>query len=158
MTTRLGLTRHIRVATDISVYPFLLLFILMVVWSSCARGETQSVVVANQTVQTRSLTRSELRQIFTGHLQYWNDGTKIQVFVLDDDKALHKVFCRENLQMFPYQLSRLWDQLTYSGQGITPTRVYSKGALIDAVESTPGAISYMDIGRITKAQKLEVVE
>ena len=115
-------------------------------------------VMVNESVTVSELNRSELRQIFTGHQQYWTDGTKITVFVLNDDNELHKQFCREVLQMFPYQLSRLWDQITYSGQGVTPVRVSSYQALIEALESTKGAIGYLEKSDIVKLRRVEVSE
>lgn len=115
-------------------------------------------VMVNESVVVGELNRSELRQIFTGHKQYWSDGTKITVFVLNDDNELHKQFCRDVLQMFPYQLSRLWDQITYSGQGVTPVRVSSYKALIEALESTKGAIGYLEKSEIVKLRRVGVSE
>ncbi|MDY6883406.1 MAG: hypothetical protein SWL02_06470 [Pseudomonadota bacterium] len=113
-------------------------------------------VMVNESVMVAELSRSELRQIFTGQRQYWSDGTKITVFVLQDRDELHKQFCRDILQMFPYQLSRLWDQITYSGQGLTPVRVTSYQALIDALENTTGAIGYVERTDIVKLRRVEV--
>ena len=113
-------------------------------------------VMVNESVMVAELSRSELRQIFTGQRQYWNNGTKITVFVLEDRDELHKQFCRDILQMFPYQLSRIWDQITYSGQGVTPVRVTSYQALIDALENTEGAIGYVDRNDIVKLRRVEV--
>ncbi|APD92560.1 hypothetical protein BM523_00320 [Alteromonas mediterranea] len=113
-------------------------------------------VMVNESVMVAELNRSELRQIFTGQRQYWSDGTKITVFVLQDRDELHKQFCRDILQMFPYQLSRLWDQITYSGQGLTPVRVTSYQALIDALENTTGAIGYVERTDIVKLRRVEV--
>lgn len=115
-------------------------------------------VMAHDSVTVSQLNRSELRQIFTGHRQYWQDGTKITVFVLQDSDQLHQQFCRDILQMFPYQLSRLWDQLTYSGQGVTPVRVSTYNALIEALESTEGAIGYGEKSDIVKLRRIEVEE
>ncbi len=113
-------------------------------------------VMVNESVMVAELSRSELRQIFTGQRQYWNNGTKITVFVLEDRDELHKQFCRDILQMFPYQLSRIWDQITYSGQGVTPVRVTSYQALIDALENTEGAIGYVERNDIVKLRRVEV--
>ena len=113
-------------------------------------------VMVNESVIVAELNRSELRQIFTGQRQYWDNGTKITVFVLQDSDELHRQFCREILQMFPYQLSRLWDQMTYSGQGITPIRVTSYQALVDALENTVGSIGYVEQTDIVKLRRVEV--
>lgn len=158
MTAVFALVRQLRATAGFPVYPLLFFIAIFAMGTSFAFAKEASVVIVNESVQKNTLTRSELRQIFTGHLQYWSDGTKIHVFVLDDSQILHKDFCRDNLQMFPYQLSRLWNQLTYSGQGVTPSRVPTQDALIRAVENTVGAIGYMDKKRITKANQLEVRE
>ncbi|AXT38479.1 hypothetical protein D1814_07255 [Alteromonas sp. BL110] len=113
-------------------------------------------VMVNESVMVEELSRSELRQIFTGQRQYWENGTKITVFVLQDSNELHRQFCRDILQMFPYQLSRLWDQITYSGQGITPIRVTSYQALVDALENTVGSIGYAERTDIVKLRRVEV--
>ena len=113
-------------------------------------------VMVNESVMVEALSRSELRQIFTGQRQYWENGTKITVFVLQDSDELHRQFCRDILQMFPYQLSRLWDQITYSGQGITPIRVTSYQALVDALENTAGSIGYVEQTDIVKLRRVKV--
>ena len=153
----LALIKRIRALTSNSEYSALMLSMLFLACSPVALAQ-QAVVVANESVDNTSLTQSELRQIFTGHKQYWSNGEKIHVVVLEDVHILHKTFCRENIQMFPYQLSRLWDQLTYSGQGVTPTRVSSQEALLKMVESTAGTIGYADIDKVKNEKIIEVRE
>ena len=153
----LALMKRIRALTSNSEYSALVLSMLFLACSPVALAQ-QAVVVANASVDTTSLTQSELRQIFTGHKQYWSNGEKIHVVVLEDEHGLHKAFCRETLHMFPYQLSRLWDQLTYSGQGVTPARAASQAKLIELIESTPGAIGYIGNGKVIEAQQIEVRE
>lgn len=126
-------------------------------YAGCVYAQ-QTDVVVNDSVYITSLSQAELRKIFTGHRQYWDDGKKINVFVLEDDAELHTAFCREQLQMFPYQLSRLWTRITYSGQGVTPKRVASQDMLIDALENTDGAIGYIEKGMIGKFKRIEVKE
>ncbi|WP_420934479.1 hypothetical protein ACOJR9_00405 [Alteromonas sp. A081] len=134
------------------------LIVMLLVATSPFSYAADLKVMAHESVSISQLNRSELRQIFTGHRQYWANGKKITVFVLQDNDELHKQFCRDILQMFPYQLSRLWDQLTYSGQGVTPVRVSSYQALIEALESTEGAIGYGDKNDIVKLRRIEVEE
>lgn len=137
-------------------FNFALLIIAALVLSVPKANASELNVMVNESVVVSELSRSELRQIFTGQRQYWDNGTKITVFVLQDRDELHKQFCRNILQMFPYQLSRLWDQITYSGQGVTPVRVTSYQALIDALENTPGAIGYAERTDIVKLRRVEV--
>ena len=149
----------LRWLSDIHAFPtFKIVQLALAVLIMCVSKVNASElnVMVNESVMVAELNRSELRQIFTGQRQYWDNGTKITVFVLQDSDELHRQFCRDILQMFPYQLSRLWDQITYSGQGITPVRVTSYQALVDALESTVGSIGYVDRTDIVKLRRVEV--
>lgn len=75
---------------------------------------------------------------------HWPDGSLITVFVLPRQHFLHVKFTKEQLQMFPYQLDRIWNKLTYSGLGVAPITVNSPQELLDFVKNTPGAIGYID--------------
>lgn len=86
----------------------------------------------------------------------WSDGQRITVFVLPRHHALHLQFSKERLEMYPYQLDRIWNKLTYSGLGVAPITVISPTALIDAVRKTPGAIGY--VGKLNDKKNLYVIE
>lgn len=90
------------------------------------------------------LTTSQLRRIYTMRQIQWADGHRITVYVLPRQHSLHLQFSKEHLQMFPYQLDRIWNKLTYSGLGVAPITVNTPEALLDAVSKTPGAIGYVD--------------
>ncbi|NMH59813.1 hypothetical protein [Alteromonas ponticola] len=101
-------------------------------------------IITNPSVTQTTFSQSEIRQIFSARKQFWEDGSKITVFVLAPDSLQHKQFCQQNLNMFPYQLERLWNQITYSGQGDPPLLKNSQDEIIKAVLTTPGAIGYAD--------------
>ncbi|RDV23960.1 hypothetical protein DXV75_16480 [Alteromonas aestuariivivens] len=128
---------------------------LFFVNASHADGEPLAII-ANHSVTTLQLSRSEVRQIFTANKQYWPDGSKITVFVMDPRTSIHKNFCQQKLQMFPYQLERLWNQVTFSGQGSPPVKVSTHAELIQAVKSTPGAIGYAIAGESGDVQTIRV--
>jgi hypothetical protein len=86
----------------------------------------------------------------------WQDGQRITVFVLPRHHVLHLQFSKERLEMYPYQLDRIWNKLTYSGLGVAPVLVISPAALIDAVRNTPGAIGYA--GKLKDEDKGYVIE
>ena len=77
-------------------------------------------------------------------LMQWVDGRRITVYVLPRQHTLHLRFTKERLQMFPYQLDRIWNKLTYSGLGVAPITVNTPEELLDAVRKTPGAIGYVE--------------
>ncbi|WP_018984332.1 type 2 periplasmic-binding domain-containing protein [Salinimonas chungwhensis] len=110
--------------------------------TSARAAEDNLQFVFHPSVGKQNLTPTEARSIFTARQQHWEDGNKIHVFVLQTDSPTHRRFCRQMLQMFPYQLERIWNQIIYSGQGDAPHVVVSQEALIDAVQATPGAVGY----------------
>ena len=99
-------------------------------------------VIAN--TSATSLTKSQLRRIFSMRQLLWSDGQKIVVFVLPSSHQLHQNFSKNKLGIFSYKLDRIWNKLTYSGLGTAPIVVQSPQALIDAVVSTSGAIGYIE--------------
>lgn len=101
-------------------------------------------IVTHPQVTESSLTKSQLRRIYTMRQLRWSDHSAISVFVLPSQHELHQRFAKERLQMFPYQLNRIWHKLTYSGLGVAPTIVASEKELIQAIIKTPGAIGYID--------------
>lgn len=101
-------------------------------------------VVTHIDVPASQLTQSQLRRIYTMRQLRWSDNTGITVFVLPSQHSLHHRFAKERLQIFPYQLNRIWHKLTYSGLGVAPIIVESEEELIQAVMNTPGAIGYIN--------------
>lgn len=110
-------------------------------------------VVTHLHVPESTLTKSQLRRIYTMRQLRWSDQSIIKVFVLPSQHALHHDFAKEHLQMFPYQLNRIWHKLTYSGLGVAPTVVESEEELVQAVITTPGAIGYIDNKTFIKQDK-----
>ena len=99
-------------------------------------------------VNEDTLTTSQLRRIYTMRQMRWADGERITVFILSRQHALHLRFSKERLQMFPYQLERIWNKLTYSGLGMAPITLNSQEELLEAVQTTPGAIGYIENAQV----------
>ena len=131
-----------------------LLFWTGALWIGTARAEipTQPIaVVVNQSVEITTLTPAQLRMIFAGRTQFWPDGSRIRVFVLPPESDTHQYFCRQLLNIYPYQLERIWQRVVYSGQGEAPKIIDTAQAMQDAIGKTPGAIGYLSApGQINK--------
>ena len=140
-------TKYIRTKT----YSLNIIIIWCLLFVSEAYGKSLTIIT-NESVTQAVFSQSEVRQIFSARKQFWDDGSKITVFVLDPSSLVHKQFCKQNLNMFPYQLERLWNQITYSGQGDPPLLKNSQEAIIKAVLSTPGAIGYAEEDFIEQAR------
>ncbi|NOQ17387.1 MAG: hypothetical protein GQ581_10045 [Methyloprofundus sp.] len=103
---------------------------------------TEVITHANAVVQLAQV--NDLRAIFSMRLRNWSDGKKIRVFVLPDNNELHKAFVKEKLQMFPHQLRRTWNRMTYTGTGQPPVTVHSIAEMLEKVKNTQNAIGYVD--------------
>jgi hypothetical protein len=98
----------------------------------------------------RSISINGLSAIFKMRLRHWNDGSRVSVFVLEDDDPLHKQFCKQILNVFPHQMRRNWNKLVFSGTGQAPLLLENKDEMIRKLSTTPGAIGYLSGKDLTK--------
>lgn len=112
-------------------------------------------VIAHPSVQVETLSQAQLRSIYLMRQVVWPDGIAIRVFTLAPRAAVNQQFCRDQLQLFPYQLERVWQKLTYSGTGTPPTELQDEQAMLQAIATTPGAIGY--IGTQDEIQDVKVI-
>jgi len=116
-------------------------------------------VITNITADTASITTAQLRRIYSMRQVKWANGVPITVYVLSSNNIIHQKFCKETLRLFPYQLDRIWNKLTFSGMGIAPTPVKNMEELIKAVKSTTGAIGYIEnINEVSDVNVLKIDE
>jgi len=117
----------------------------LIVFLGCFNVSAFAVgVIVHLSVDEVTLTTAQLRRIYTMRQTQWLNGQRITVFILPRQHILHTRFSKENLQMFPYQLDRIWNKLTYSGLGVAPIVINTPKDLIEAVKNTPGAIGYSE--------------
>jgi len=45
--------------------------------------------------------------------------------------------------MYPHQLRRVWDRMTYSGTGICPVELSSEQEMLEKIANTPDSIGYL---------------
>lgn len=101
-------------------------------------------IVVNQTVPSKQYTLADARAIFMMRQRFWPNGEQIKVFTLSDTDLLHKDFVKNNLDMFPHQLRRIWDRMLFSGTGSIPVQLDSEQEMIDKIANTPYAIGYLN--------------
>ena len=104
-----------------------------------------ATVLVHDSVPLDTLTQAQLRNIFSLRQTLWPDGTPVRVVVMPSTDELHQRFCREQLRLFPYQLSNIWDKHSFSGTGRRPEQVADHAAMLQLLRSVPGAIGYTDV-------------
>jgi len=87
-----------------------------------------------------------LASVFAMRTLYWPNGERIRVIVLPDNNTIHQRFVKENLHLFPHQLRRTWNRLTYTGTGQAPNTVDSIAEMQELVNQTKNSIGYIDKG------------
>lgn len=119
-----------------------LLLCIVLLLNAQALEATEVIVSANVIGQLKDI--HELRAIFSLRSLYWSNGERIRVFVLPDDNLVHKEFVKEKLDMFPHQLRRTWNRMTYTGTGQPPVTVDSIADMLEKIKQTDNAIGYID--------------
>lgn len=100
-------------------------------------------IIVNRGVAGTSLTLASARALFGMRLTRWPDGRPVQLFVFPDGHPAHAALCKEDLNIFPYQLRQSWDRLVYSGMAQAPIEVATEEEMIGRVATTPGALGYV---------------
>lgn len=101
-------------------------------------------IIVHPSVAVEKLSVAQLRSIFLMRQLQWPNGAPIRVFVLTTQSAGHQQFSKECLQLFPYQVERVWQKLTYSGIATPPTELSSDMAMLEMISTMPGAIGYVE--------------
>jgi ABC-type phosphate transport system substrate-binding protein len=112
-------------------------------------------LITHQGVTAQVLSINVVRSIFGMRQAVWPDGTPVRVFVLQEQHAVHDAFCKEILNVYPYQLRQSWNRLVYSGTGQAPTEVASEQEMLARVATTPGAIGY--VNKVTSNEPVHVI-
>lgn len=128
-------------APRLSSYRRLLLRLVLL---CCASSPAWPVdIIAHPMVATQKLSLANARAMFGMRQTRWPDGSPVRVFVLPDDHPVHGAVCKQNLNIYPYQLRQTWDRQVYSGTGQAPVEVNTEEEMLKRVATTPGAIGYI---------------
>lgn len=130
---------------------FTLGLVLILAFSLVSNSHAQQPeisVLVNPSVQSSKLSPGQLRRIFSMRLTHWPDGQPIHVFVMASESQTHHLLCTQVLQLFPYQMEKLWNKLVYSGLGNYPTLVKDENEMLESIRKYPGAIGYSKSGGV----------
>lgn len=116
---------------------------VLFVFAVCSCVVTATEIVVNKTVPPAEYSTDDIRAIFTMQKRFWPNNRQIKVYSLPDNNPLHKDFVKNNLNMFPHQIRRVWDRMTYSGTGAAPIELDSEQEMIEKIANTPDSIGYL---------------
>jgi ABC-type phosphate transport system substrate-binding protein len=117
-------------------------------------ARAQAVVIANPDVKASSVSKSELRDIFTGAASSFSDGSHASPVLLKAG-AVHDEFLSAYVGKNDTAFRASWRNLVFSGQASMPKSLDSESAMVEYVAHNPGAVGY--IGKDTPHNGVKVL-
>jgi ABC-type phosphate transport system substrate-binding protein len=130
-----------------------LLFGLLVL-ATVVRAPAQVVVIANSSVAVTTISKAELRDIFTGGTTSLRSGAQVTPVLLKQG-AVNDEFLSVYIGKSDSGFRTGWRSILFSGQGMMPKTLGSEAAVVEYVSHTPGAIGY--IGRSTPHEGVKIL-
>ena len=109
------------------------------IFSNCARAQ---LVIANPSVKSSDVSKSDLRDVFTGAASSFKDGSHVTPVLLKAGAA-NDEFLSAYVGKADGPFKAGWRSLVFSGQAAMPKSLDSEAALVEYVAATPGAIGYV---------------
>jgi ABC-type phosphate transport system substrate-binding protein len=105
-------------------------------------AHTEVVVIANFSVKAAVISKSDLKDVFTGVASSLRDGSHITPVVLKAG-ATQDEFLAAYIGKPDGAFRAGWRNLVFSGEATMPRQLPSDAAVVEYVAHTPGAIGYI---------------
>ena len=117
-------------------------------------GEAVAIVVHPET-QAESLSFSELRRIFRGERQFWDDGRRVTLLVRAPAAAeralvLDRIYEMDEDEFREYWIAKMFRAEVAAG----PKLVYSADMARELVTVIPGAITFVPVSEVSSDSKV----
>jgi ABC-type phosphate transport system substrate-binding protein len=103
-------------------------------------------LVVNASNAASSVTGEEASQYFLKKKTAWPGGLTVQPVDLSGESATRRAFSKALLKKDVAAVKSYWQTQIFSGRGVPPPEKSSDAAVLDFVESNPGAIGYVSAG------------
>ncbi len=122
---------------------FISISLFMIAALVCAaRAQAQVIVIANPSVKADSVSKSDLRDVFTGNATSLPDGSRV-VPILLKAGTVQAEFLQAFIGKSDTAYRAGWRSLVFSGQASMPKSLDGDAAVVDFVAHNPGAIGYI---------------
>jgi ABC-type phosphate transport system substrate-binding protein len=134
----------------------LLLVFLLVAGASILvpHAQAQAIIIANNSVKSAEVSKSDLKDVFTGAASSLKDGSHVTPVLLKSGSA-NDEFLSEFIGKNDTTFRAGWRSLVFSGQATMPKSLDSEGAVVEYVAHNAGAIGY--IGKATPHEGVKVL-
>jgi ABC-type phosphate transport system substrate-binding protein len=117
-------------------------------------AQAQVIVIANPSVKATEISKSDLRDVFTGNATSLPGGGAV-VPILLKAGTVHEEFLQAYIGKNDTAYRAGWRSLVFSGQASMPKSLDTDAAVIEFVAHNPGAIGY--IGKATPHDGVKVL-
>ena len=129
-------------------------FFFIVALTACGRAQAQVVIIANPSVKAADVSKSDLRDVFSGAATSFKDGSHVTPVLLKEGGA-HEEFLSSYIGKNDTAFRASWRSLVFSGQASMPKSLDSEAAVVEYVAHNPGAVGY--IGKATPHEGVKVL-
>jgi hypothetical protein len=105
------------------------------------QAKAQVIVIANPSVKTTEVSKSDLVEVFTGASTSLKGSLVVPVLLAES--AHHEMFLRMYIAKSDGPFRSGWRSLVLSGQAAMPKTLPNDAAVVDFVKSNQGAIGYI---------------
>jgi len=116
--------------------------------------QAQAIVIANPGVKAPDVSKSDLRDVFTGGATSLKDGSQVTPVLLKSG-GTHDEFLAAYIGKNDTAFRAGWRSLVFSGQATMPKSLDSEAAVVEFVAHNAGAIGY--ISRATPHEGVKVL-
>ena len=109
-----------------------------------AWAQNSVVVIANPSVVVDKIDANQVTQIFLKQIQTWPDGKAIHPIDIKEGSPLRTEFYSKVAGRSPGQMRAYWARQAFTGMGFAPKEFATADDVSKAVQTTPGAIGYID--------------
>ena len=109
-----------------------------------AWAQSPLIVIANPSVAVDKIDANQVTQIFLKQIQTWPDGKAIQPIDIKEGSPLRTEFYSKVAGRSPGQMRAYWARQAFTGMGFAPKEFATADDVSKAVQTTPGAIGYID--------------
>lgn len=117
------------------------------------KSANQMVVVVSKTSAVDALNNKNIANIFLTRTNRYPNGSKAVPIELSGG-LLRNDFYQEISGKTPMELTAYWTTLIFSGRGRPPKGYADINSLIDRLETSPTAISYLSLAQVTDNMKV----
>lgn len=133
----------------------LLLAAIAVLTGGATRAAAQVAIVVHPATDIESLTFAELREIFRGERQFWDDGRRVTLLVRAPVAAERRLVLERIYEMDEDEFREYWIGKMFRAEvAAGPKLVYSADTARELVTVIPGAITFVPASEVSSESKV----